>query len=355
MPGKDFFRTRNVWRWWRKSVGVFAFCFLLSGCSAPTMEASTAEGRAAILDATYKALTAGQCEKAISIIDPAFASAGTNQEIRMARASAHACNAGISSFFTFITDAAAENWGVDAPPGGSYLFRSVAKLFTETNTSVLAKRISSSRSAIQALQSHLKSGVYVAQSHQVTTSPYNPGSTLGSDRTVDSNLYLMFVSMASLGALENRYGAPDSTTFKKGQALGTQGATNWETYQRIDEDACLYASSLLNLIDAYIETADTLTSGLASSLGDLSVFTSVFDLACAAGCNNQSPPASVGGSTSGCATNAGLCAACPRQLRDPSVCTSTANLALGNRNPYACAAAGLINFVNRNPVLGWGS
>lgn len=355
MPGKGFFRTRNVWSGWRKSAGISAFCFLLSGCAAPSMEASTAEGRAAILNATYKALTAGQCEKAIGIIDPAFASSGTNNEIRMARASAHACNAGIPSFFTFIENAAAENWGVDAPPGGSFLFRSVAKLFAETNTSVLAKRISSSRSALQALQSHLKTGVYVAQNHQITTSAYNPGSTLASDRSVDSNLYLLFVSMASLGAIENRYGAPDATTFKKGQALGTQGTTDWESYLRIDEDACLYASSLLSLIDAYIETADTLSSGLASSLGDLSVFTSVFDLACAAGCNNQIPPVSVGGTTSGCATNAGLCDACPRQLRDPSVCTSTANLALGNRNPYACAAAGLINFVNRNPILGWGS
>ncbi len=322
----------------------------LSAMSVPAMDGSSTAGRQAVLDAINKSLTEGDCSTAIAWAETLYNSDYTGNDARMARAAAHACNQGLDSFFGFLGQVPSENWGMVAGQG-SYFFRTASKLFYTSSASEQISRIDSGSAALEALQATLNPGTYVPVAHRITSNDYNTGSTQASDRTLDANIYMVLVNLATMGALQNYYASPNTTTWKKGKNLGSNGVTDWEIYSRIDSDACLYVASLLTMVDSYAEISAELTPSLTSSFNVFAALGTLLDAACAAGCNNINPTGL--GSSSGCQDMGALCSACPALLRDPSSCTATANAALGKKNPYACAAAGIINFIDQSTAAGW--
>ena len=177
----------------------------------------------------------------------------------------------------------------------------------------------------------LNPGAVILPTTYFNTGTNNPASLNYTDRTVDSNVYLLFMSMVAIGGLENRYGAPNS------QGVG-QTALPWSsmassssglTTQQL-QDGCAFAASLANFADAISTTASDLSGPIASAVGSLNkAFTSGINGACEAGCNG---PTACNGSVT--------CTECPLSLRNRANCTGE------NTDVNSCAAEGLSQFVN---------
>jgi hypothetical protein len=72
-------------------------------CGAPSRTCATDEGRKEYVTAVDNALNSGNCTEAIAIITPAYSDPGcANNDIRLAYAAAHACNANVD-FFNLVT------------------------------------------------------------------------------------------------------------------------------------------------------------------------------------------------------------------------------------------------------------
>ena len=158
-------------------------------------------------------------------------------------------------------------------------------------------------------------------------------------RTEDSNLYSMLVSMSLIGALQNRYGAPDGS-YHQGQKLGATAGNpaGWETVTAVDVNACTYAGAVLTFLDSISQVGATIGSSLGGSVGGAlttaaGTFSTLMNDACDSGCQ-------------ACGIAAGSCTPCPTELRDRNSCTGVAT------DKASCAAAGIAAFMNTDP-LGW--
>ena len=322
---------------------VFAVSLCVLGCGVPQKDGSSQEGAAAVLDDVYKALSNQECDKAIGYIEGLYNSTYSDNEVRMARASAHLCKAGAPSFFKLAGEIPGEQWS-SSPGEGAYLFRSVAKLFYETDTTTLDERSTSGLAAMEALLAAVKSGVYVPASYQVTYNADNVGSVIAADRTDDANGYMIIAAMATMGALENRYSNPYTSNFKKGQALGYQsgGSVTWESATHIEGDGATYFAALLNMVDSFVAVKPKLSAAMQNSLTYLSSLQPLLDAACDLGCKGFA----AGGYNTGCAI-AGGCPTCPMAVRNPYSCDNKTTTA------SCCAAAGLANFIDTDTGAGW--
>ena len=327
--------------------GVFLGGFLgltLLGCGIPHLDGSTQEGKAAVLDAVHHALTEGNCNKAIALIEPVYNSLYSDNEIRMARSSAFACAAGVNNFFQMIGSLATSRF--DSAAGeGSYLFRTAAQLFngaglTSTDYDL---RLGTAQQSMEALTTVVREGAYVLPANAYLTTSFNPGSYQASDRSDDANTYMILVSLSAMGAVENRYGNPYVSDWKKGQNVGEPAVVGgWITAAQMPGAGCTYAASLLNFLDSVEIVLPKLTGSIASSLNVVSAVRPALDAVCDLGCKGQAPY------LTGCGISAG-CATCPAELRDWASCTGAAN------NKASCAAAALVHYINLNPlgVTGW--
>jgi hypothetical protein len=333
-------------------------CILFSffSCSAPRYDGSTLAGKTAILDAVSLALSKEDCSTAITQIEGLYNSIYTDNKVRLSRASAYACRAGLSNFFQFLGNLADQtNYPLaPVPAEGAFFWRSMAKLFylettndsgaTVIDTNALNVRLQASWNATDALLASLViPATAIPLTSRVNTETFNVGSLNPNDRTNDSNLYLIFVSMASIGILEDLYGyvattPPDKTTFKKLQKLAaaTFPANGWETAANVDIYGCSYASSILNLKDSISSVSENLPAGsLKTALTTINDIFSGFDTACSAAC-----------------TVCGFsCAECPRFLRSRDSCTL--DITTTNDDIARCAAAGLVSLINSSAVVGW--
>lgn len=328
-----------------------------SGCSAPLYDPSTPQGLAAIIDRTHKAVTNGNCSEAIATIEPAYNSEYSTNEVRMARASAHACAAQIN-FFRMAEDLATHSLV------GSDFWKTLSELAFAVNPDDLDPRAASGKRAIDALLAAIKPGKVISNSHRIETDEFNIGSMLASDRDANANLYLILTTMTTLGILQNRYSAPSSTTFEKAHPLGyTVGQPKgWVVTTglnaAVSEDGCAFASGFLNMIDAI----DGLGADLGGSTGEsLRAVSTAYNVAlaqaCDAGCNGTSGVFSVGGENidftdTGCNLGVGACVgdgvrACPIELRNRMSCTGVVT------NRASCAAAGIVQFINEHTTMGW--
>lgn len=316
------------------------------------------EQYSSVLHRTRHYLDQGDCTNAIISIEGLYNSASSNNEVRMLRAAAHGCAAGIPDFLSFVLDL------VSSDIVGGALWTTLAEKFAVTDEDEAASRISSAWSSIDALQAVITPGRQVLSTFYVNEGTDNVGSVLASDRLDESNEYLTFVSMASIGNLENFYGAPDSN-YNQGQNLGATGSSpqGWSVATALrsttDPAGCAYAAAILNMLDGLHETADSLPESVGGSLSDLeSQFSDAIAEACMAGCaGSAGGPVTVAGyamtPNSGCAfTDPTDCQVqggrpCPRRLRDKMACTGSVT------NESSCAAAGLIQFINEHPILGW--
>ncbi len=183
----------------------------------------------------------------------------------------------------------------------------------------------------------------VALSNKINSGTNNVGSANASDRTVDSNLYLMYVAMANIGILEDLYGynasaPPDQSTFKKKKKLGSTALkpNGWETAADVDTYGCSYASGILNLKDAIgVVSANLSSGGLKTALTNISTILNNFDATCTAACT-------VCGFT---------CTECPRNLRNRDSCKVDATTS--DDDIARCAAAGMVTLIDTDTTVGW--
>lgn len=313
-----------------RSLLVAFVCIMATGCGAGAFDPSTVEGKRAILDATNIALSNNNCDAAIAQVSkPLYQTQYTDNEVRMITASAYACKANFN-FFKFISDLVNENtylltgfWGV------------LAKLFPSKDRTDYT--VESALLATDALMATIKPGAvmlptsYINTNLDKTAANYNLGSVYSSDRLEDANTLLLFVSMAAMGALENRYANIDPLTHK--------GALPWTTLDSLNSsvipsgyDGCAYASEVVNFIDTVVAVAKLATGDVQGSLNTLTLITEGLFLGCDQGCKACDP-------TSSCAT-------CPAALRDRTQCKGVAT------DPVSCAAAGMINAINATWTLG---
>lgn len=277
-----------------------------------------------------QAITSGDCATAIALIEPLYESDYTDNDVRMARASAHACNIGIK-FFTKATELA------ESDLLGSEFWASMTRLFPST---LADSRYESALAATDALSAILKTGTLVGTQYRVNTDTVNPGSTNANDRKSDANIQMVLISMATIGILQNRYSAPNSS-YQKTRRLGDRYGNNtgWNNAARVDEEGCAYAGSILTLFDS-VEAVATELGSLGTSLASMvDSLEAGLNAACDAGCSNVL--------IAGCSLPAGTCTTCPITLRNRASCSGEVT------DVESCAAAGIVHSINFTPGFGW--
>lgn len=323
---------------------LFFALLAFSGCGTPVPDGGSLDGQQQIIDQAEKALTTSDCATALQLILPLYNSANSDNAIRMVTASAYACDANIDFFpllGTLVSNASTLNGG------------GLWSLLAETFPSVQGKDhvVEGALLAEDALQATLQNGIPVLKQYQTNPGTDNVGSVYASDRTSDSNIYMLLVSMAGIGGLESRNGNPSASYHK-------QAALPWATAATMTADGCAYAASILNLIDSIGAVGSVLPASEQTAFGNISTaFNTILTYACNVGLNStgaypippSGTPANLGGATStwvssGCTLTTGT--GCPYTLRNRASCTGLAT------DPNSCAAAGIINFINSSSA-GW--
>lgn len=315
--------------------------FVAGGCSSNKFDCSTIEGKAAVIDATHLALTAGNCEEAVSTIEGCYNSEHSDNQVRLARASAQACAAGVSDFLGMSADLVSNR--LDAVTGeGSHFWRTATKLFHLTDADTLDDRVEAARLATDALMATIKSGKTISSSYLINEDTDNEGSLRPSDREDDANIFQIYVSTAAIGALQSRYSSPNTSSWTKGREVGYKSTQTdgWEDATKVAGDGCMYAASILNLVDALGEVQPKLSGALQSSLSNVLSLKSALNAACEAGCDGTFP-------VTGCALASGSCSPCPTSLRNYGSCTGS----IADKN--SCAAAGIAYLINNDTDFGW--
>jgi hypothetical protein len=197
------------------------------------------------------ALTKGECSKAVLLSSQLYDSKYSDNTIRMLHASALGCTAGIRVL---------DNLDQFSSFGGVNALGQFARIFPSV---LYDQKLESVWLAQDALMAILNPGTVVGPADQVNPNTPNSGSVLISDRTVDSNVYMLFVSMATIGNTLYRYGTPDSSY--------NQGADiPWSSRTLVQSDlsgsACGLAAGFLNFFDAFRTVKSLLSSSAASSL-----------------------------------------------------------------------------------------
>lgn len=303
---------------------------VLAGCGGGELTCSTEHGRQAIVKEVDADLSKADCTSALSVIETYYPQQDcATDEIRLARASANACIANVN-FFQFVSDLG--NNSII----GSDLWVTLTKLFPSASSD---QRVTGAQNALDALFAIKIPGTIDPPASIINGTTPHPGTLVASHRTEDSNIYGMIVSMAAVGALQNRYGAP-AANWHKTQKLGqTTGNPNgWEDATQVDVYACTYAGAVLTLVDSIVQVSSSIGSSFGSSIGgDLTAaattYSLLFNAACDAGCT-------------ACGLGAGTCDPCPITLRNRNSCTGLAT------DVNSCAAAGIASFMDTN-ALGW--
>ncbi len=296
-----------------------AICLLSVGCGSSTLDATTADGKKALLDAVNIALSKKDCKGALSQIQSVYNSLNTDNSIRMATASAYGCAATIN-FFVLAMNLTANLGSL----GGSAFWEF---LVTEFPSSSGDGRFEAGQLAQDALHSAIHPGAILLPEQKYNIDGFNPGSLLLSGRISDANAYLFFITLAEMGTVMNRYGSPYPNG-KKSADLP------WTTPTTVDADGCAYASAVVNFVDAIGGLADSTTGSMKTTLLALQ---SSFSAGIYQACDDA------------CFTTCGLahCTTCPLALRNRTSCTYLAT------DASSCAASGIVNFINNTPLLGW--
>jgi hypothetical protein len=319
---------------------IIALTVVLASSCGGSPDGSTLSGKAAILDGANIALSTGNCQAALELVEGLYASSSSDNQVRAVRASAQACAAGMDDFFGLVGNLASSRY--DSVPGeGSYLWRTAAQLFYTSDLSLLDSRILAARFATDADLAQIKPGRAILSSNAYNAGTYNVSSTLPDDRTDDANFYQVFVSLAAIGDLQDRYSAPDTGTWAKTHPVGytSSNTSGWELASQTGGDGCFYAASILNLVDSASSIQSEAKGSVKDALTVISAFGTVLDQECEKGCNGTYP--------TGCSLPAGSCDPCPRSLRDASSCEGSTT------DKNSCAAAGIAYFIDNDPIGGW--
>ncbi len=321
----------------RKSSFPFLFLVLVTvSCSASNFDISTVSGRRSIIAEVHSLLTRGLCDAAIDTIEPLYESIYTNNEIRLVRASAHGCKAGINYFD--LLNGLVQNSSTLIIGGGLWTF--LTQYFYHSTQRTVEDRFRSGWFATDSLFAILNTGVVVPAAFQVNTSTNNVGSVLVQHRTNESNLYLIFISMAVIGATQSRYGDPDTTNYRKNQDL------SWISTTLMETEGCAYAASIVNMLDGINEASNFIGPLIRTALSGIgTAFTSQINQACDLGCRGLNPDLTASGDAS-CTYAAGACTPCLDLLRNRNICSTDTQA--------SCAASGIVRYINDDPLgNGW--
>ncbi len=353
----DIFKL-SIFRIYSELVFAVAVLMVTASCGAPAYDHKTIAGKQAIIDQVHLLLTNSECTSAIASVEGLYNSEYTDNEVRYARAAAHGCSAGIEDLvdvMTFIMDNASSLAG----PG---FWKSLTELFYVVDDTKTAEQLStlhesrmvSGWNSSDALMSIIGPGLSISPMNITFQNTYNPGSVVVTDRLVNANLFHLFVAMSVIGNTQARFGAPDPTTFARGQIMGaSSGNTDgWTKEDYVDEAACGYAAGVVNMLDSINDTAANLTGAAKSSLETIATtFGDFVDQACDAGCQGTLFPTGAN-----CAFAAGICAQsskqpCLKAIRNRKLC-ATRDLISDVDDKARCAAAGIASFISLSP-LGW--
>lgn len=311
-------------------LAIVAAALALSACGKANYGCDSEEGRQAIVGDVDRYLSDQNCAEALALVEKYYPLEGCGtDEIRLARASANACAANVN-FFQLVSDLGSENLV------GSEMWVTFTKLFPSTLTD---QKVTGGQNALDALFAIKVPGSLTPAQYEINTTTPNPGTLVAANRTQDSNIYAMLVSMSLIGSLQNRYGAPDGSYHKTKKLGATVGNPNgWEDPTAVDVNACTYAGAVMTFFDSITQVSTLLNSSLGSSLGGTltaaaTTYTALFNSACDAGCQS-------------CGMPAGSCNPCPTEMRNRNSCTGVAT------DKPTCAAAGLVDFIDNN-ALGW--
>ena len=298
---------------------------LILGCGAPGLVngVPNALQLSLVVEGAMAQLNQQNCAAALSSLSPLYNSTYTNNAIRMATASAYACFAQLK-----VLSVALNLTQFQGSLGGAGLWTFLVQEFPST-ASPDDRIPESAENGIDAVLAAVNPGAVIATSDWINKSTFNPGVLLSSERIDDANSYLTFLSMALIGSLLNRYGAP-YPNYKRSVALP------WTSASATKGDGCAMAAAMLNFFDgiSFLSSTASGTTGAAfTSVGTL--LTAGLGLACEAGCLAC---AAAGSSVS--------CTGCPLNLRDRSSCTGQ------NSDVNSCAAAGIASFINSSWSVG---
>jgi hypothetical protein len=215
------------------------FLFLLFTSCGNRFDLSTERGRQARIDDANYHLSYGQCAAAHEAIDPLYASDQVNDEVRLVKAAAYACQ-GTFNFLTVVGNIA----------GVSDFFAALAKSLTNTaNDSARA----SMYSAVDVLTVN---GTYLN----------------ASNRSKPVNDYMVFLQMGVIGTILRNYGNPSSSG-SQGQALVYDGSGGSPANEMSDIDACALAAAFSHFSDSYRNSSlnDSDTSSFSSRIDAICV------------------------------------------------------------------------------------
>ena len=198
---------------------------------------STERGRQARIDDANRYLSFGQCSNAHNAIDPLYSSNYVDDEVRIVKAGAYACQAG----FNFLTLA--------GNLSGSNIFKSLAK--SMNNTSGDSKR------------SYIYSAVDVLTESGAKLSASARGTKL--------NSFMVFLQLGVIGVNLRNYGSP-ATDGSKGAAIAYANPRVLGT-DMTNLDACATATGFTIMTDSFTNSTlnDTTTSGYVNSLNAICV------------------------------------------------------------------------------------
>jgi len=198
-----------------KVVWVF-LCLIFVGCGN-RFDLSTERGRQARIDDANYHLSYGQCAAAHEAIDPLYNSDQVNDEVRLVKASAFACQATFN-FLTLVGNIA----------GTSDFFAAIAKSLANT--------------ANDSARSYMYSAVDALTLSGTRMNAVN--------RPKAVNDYMVFLQMGVIGTILRNYGNPSSSG-AKGQALVYDGAGGSPANEMADVDACALAAAFSHFSDSY--------------------------------------------------------------------------------------------------------
>ncbi len=345
-------RRHPGWIWVSRALASVFFCFFLNavlGCSAPKKD-STPLGKKAAIDSVNNFLSTQQCGKAIDEIEPVYNSSASDNEVRFARSNAHACAAGVDFIGTNL------GLATGGSLSGSGFWSNLAKIFPKAVPipGVPDSQVENAWKAQDALMAMLLSGTVVPDKYKndeydLHDQPsHNVGSLVTTQRTDDSNLYMIYASMAAMGALQNRYSGTIPRTGTKNFPLGYKNyATDgWQKIANMDIEGCSFAGSFLLMLDGIIASSRSLGK-LRNALSQVETLATYINNACELGCQGSVPSGYPGTGTGCSGIPSGACNPCPFSLRRRTSCTTKVD------NREGCAAAGIAYFVTNDPSFGW--
>ncbi len=206
------------------------------------------------------ALTQKNCGEALTLSAQLYFSKYSDNTIRMLYANSHGCNAGID-FYVALDQLTTYNFSTLQA-----LFRSIVAMYP--SRTALDSKAQSTGYAQDATQSILLPGIVVGASDQIYGASFNPGSLLTRDRTDNANMYMLFVELAAMGTVMNRYGfnagdTPSASNYAKTIPLP------WTTQALVKADltgsACLLASAVYGLTDAISATFSSFSSSVQTT------------------------------------------------------------------------------------------